>query len=40
MIFTALDENNKPYYHTNVIMSVCSDFVIICLEAIPQEEVN
>lgn len=26
---------NHPVYHTNVMMSICEDFVILCQEAIP-----
>ncbi|CAG5072097.1 hypothetical protein DYBT9623_04031 [Dyadobacter sp. CECT 9623] len=32
--FSAFDENDKPVYHTNVIMCVGDIFAIICLEAI------
>ena len=34
IIFDAVDANGLPYYHTNVIMSVCEKFVILCSEAI------
>jgi hypothetical protein len=33
--FTAVDENDKQIYHTNVLMCIGSKFVIICLAAIP-----
>lgn len=33
--FLAVDENNKPIYHTNVMMCVAEKFVVICLESIP-----
>jgi hypothetical protein len=32
--FSASDENDKPIYHTNVIMCIGDIFAIICLEAI------
>ena len=32
--FSASDENNKPIYHTNVLMCVGDIFAIVCLEAI------
>lgn len=32
--FTATDENNQLIYHTNVMMCVASQFVVICLESI------
>ena len=34
VLFDAADENGVPIYHTNVIMAVCTDFVVICLESI------
>lgn len=36
--FTALDADRKPIYHTNVVMSVTTDFLIVCWECIPDEE--
>ncbi|MFC5282736.1 citrulline utilization hydrolase CtlX [Pedobacter alpinus] len=33
--FLAVDENNKPIYHTNVMMCVAEKFVVICLASIP-----
>jgi hypothetical protein len=33
--FNAVDEKLKPIYHTNVMMSMGKDFVVICLDAIP-----
>ncbi|MCS7018972.1 MAG: arginine deiminase-related protein [Cytophagales bacterium] len=36
--FHAKDENGKDIYHTNVMMCVATHYVIICIEAIPQEE--
>ena len=32
--FSASDENNKPIYHTNVLMCVGDIFAVVCLEAI------
>ena len=32
--FHAVDENNTPVYHTNVLMCLAEDFVVICLEAV------
>ncbi|MCU0438314.1 MAG: arginine deiminase-related protein [Raineya sp.] len=34
--FQALDEYDKPIYHTNVLMSVGDKFVIICMDAIKE----
>lgn len=34
IFFEAHDRNGFPIYHTNVVMSVTSDFIIICLDAI------
>jgi hypothetical protein len=34
IVFQALDEFDKPIYHTNVLMSVGDKFVIICMEAV------
>lgn len=33
-VFTALDEKGQAIYHTNVMMALGADFVVICLEAI------
>ncbi len=35
--FMALDASQKPIYHTNVVMSVTTDFLIVCWECIPDE---
>ncbi len=32
--FDAVDEKGIPYYHTNVIMTIASDIVILCTESI------
>jgi len=35
IIFDAIDRNGVPVYHTNVLMSIGEEFLVICLEAIP-----
>ncbi|MEO5909394.1 MAG: arginine deiminase-related protein [Pelobium sp.] len=35
--FHALDENQMAIYHTNVMMCVGESFIVICLEAVPDE---
>lgn len=35
--FDAVDENNLPIYHTNVMLSVADKYVIICMESIRDE---
>ncbi|RNC82256.1 MAG: amidinotransferase [Phycisphaera sp.] len=35
--FDAFDESGLAYYHTNVMMSVGSDFAIVCLESVSEE---
>jgi hypothetical protein len=35
ILFDATDRNGQSIYHTNVLMCVASNYVIICLEAIP-----
>ncbi len=37
VIFKAYDKEGFPVYHTNVVMSVCPAFVIVCLDAIKDE---
>ncbi len=37
VIFHATDEAGLPIYHTNVIMSVCETFAVICIECIKSE---
>jgi hypothetical protein len=37
ILFHAETENRKFIYHTNVVMSIASDFVVICLDAIRNE---
>jgi hypothetical protein len=36
--FAAFDENVQPIYHTNVVMCICDDFVVVCLECISDEQ--
>jgi hypothetical protein len=36
--FAAFDENDQPIYHTNVVMCMGDDFVVVCLECMPDEE--
>jgi hypothetical protein len=36
--FTSVDEKKVPVYHTNVVMSVGDELVIICLESIINED--
>lgn len=38
VLFQAQDKNGVPVYHTNVIMCVAHDFVVICMEAIKSKE--
>ena len=35
MLFDSVDAKGKPIYHTNVMMCLATDFVIICMESIP-----
>jgi hypothetical protein len=37
-IFKAVDRNGLEIYHTNVMMAMGEDFVVICLESIPDKE--
>lgn len=37
VVFHALDRNGLPIYHTNVMMALGQDFVVICLDCIPDE---
>ena len=39
LTFEAIDEGRRPIYHTNVVMSVGTEFAVICSEAIasPQQ---
>jgi hypothetical protein len=38
IIFSSLDKNGDPVYHTNVMMTICERYAIICLTAIDDEE--
>ena len=35
VIFTAVDNNGQPIYHTNVLMCVADKYVVICIDSIP-----
>ncbi len=37
-LFTALDKSKQPIYHTNVMMSVGTDFVMICSKTIRKKK--
>jgi len=37
IVFHAVDPNDVPIYHTNVMMSVGETFVLICWDCIPEE---
>lgn len=37
-LFNAYDENKKLIYHTNVMLSIGEDFVVICAESISDEK--
>ena len=36
--FKAVDDKTQPIYHTNVMMCMGNQFVVICLESIPNEQ--
>jgi hypothetical protein len=36
--FNAVDHKAQPIYHTNVMMCMGNQFVVICLESIPDEQ--
>ena len=36
--FKAVDDKAQPIYHTNVMMCIGDQFVVICLESIPNEQ--
>ena len=38
MAFKAVDDKAQPIYHTNVMMCMGDQFVVICLESIPNEQ--
>jgi hypothetical protein len=37
-MFAAFDESSQPIYHTNVVMCMGDDFVVVCLECLPDEQ--
>ena len=37
MLFLAVDPQNHPIYHTNVLMAMGGSFVVICLEALAKD---
>ena len=36
--FKAVDDKAQPIYHTNVLMCMANQFVVICLDSIPNEQ--
>jgi hypothetical protein len=38
VMFSSRDINDEPVYHTNVMLTICERFAIICLSAIDDEE--
>ena len=36
--FKAVDDKAQPIYHTNVMMCMCDQFVVICLDSIPNKK--
>ena len=38
IVFNAVDEAGQDIYHTNVLMSIGTKFVVICLDAIRQDD--
>ena len=38
VLFDAVDETGKPIYHTNVMMCVADQYVVICLDSIRNKE--
>jgi hypothetical protein len=38
VVFEAKDGNNNPIYHTNVMMNIGKDYVVICMESIPERQ--
>jgi hypothetical protein len=37
-MFIALDENGQPIYHTNVVICIGDDFVVVCSECFPDKQ--
>lgn len=38
ILFDAIDENGRAYYHTNVILSIGTKYALLCEEAIPEDQ--
>lgn len=38
ILFDSVDKNNNPIYHTNVLLSVTSDYAVICLDSIKDKK--
>lgn len=38
LVFDAIDEQGQAIYHTNVVLCIGTDFVVVCLDAIRKEE--
>ena len=38
VLFHSVDANGHPIYHTNVMMSMATNYVVICMESIKDEE--
>lgn len=38
MAFTSVDQHGQQIYHTNVMMAMGEDFVVICLDSIPDKK--
>jgi hypothetical protein len=35
IVFSSVDRAGTPIYHTNVMMGICTDFAVVCLDAVP-----
>lgn len=40
IMFDAADPGGQPIYHTNVLLSLGTEFALLCLECIPEEQRN
>jgi hypothetical protein len=40
VVFQAFDAQGKAIYHTNVLMCIGQKFAVVCLEAIPEEDID
>ena len=38
MAFDTADRHGKPIYHTNVMMAMGQDFVVVCLDSIQDQQ--